>query len=461
MTETPPPNPGAMLRSKAFVVVLVFAAIIGVVVSLVAWGYLELIYGVQKWVFTELPGEIGFSSQPTWWPLPVLGIAGIIVAVAIVYLPGHGGHLPFKGFQAGATQPIAVPGVALAGFATLALGAVLGPEMPLLAIGGGLAIFAVHQVRKDAPQQMLMVLTAAGGFAALSFVFGSPVIAGVLLVEAAGLGRRQAPLILLPGLTAAGIGALTYTGVKSWTGLSTANYAITPIALPHFGSPTIGDFVWAIAMGIAAAAVTFLIVQLARRAYPLVIRRALIATPVAGLAVAGLAIIFFEWTGKGENNVLFSGQSELGPLVASAAGWSVGALVLLVIVKGLAWSVSMASFRGGPAFPALFIGAAGGIAASHLPGFSLAPAVAVGMAAMFVSMLGLPLSAIVLSAFLTASAGFTGISPLVIVGTVTAFLVTNLLTSLVPADEPAQASGTSPAPAAGDAAGLPDAPAAG
>ena len=240
----------------------------------------------------------------------------------------------------------------------------------------------------------------------------------------------------MPGLTAAGIGALTYTGVKSWTGLSTANYAITPIALPHFGSPTIGDFVWAIAMGIAAAAVTFLIVQLARRTYPLVIRRALIATPVAGLAVAGLAIIFFEWTGKGENNVLFSGQSELGPLVTSAAGWSVGALVLLVIFKGLAWSVSMASFRGGPAFPALFIGAAGGIVASHLPGFSLAPAVAVGMAAMFVSMLGLPLSAIVLSAFLTASAGFTGISPLVIVGTVTAFLVTNLLTSLVPRMSP-------------------------
>ncbi len=45
-----------------------------------------------------------------------------------------------------------------------------------------------------------------------------------------------------------------------------------------------------------------------------------------------------------------------------------GALLLLVVCKGLAYGFSLSSFRGGPTFPAMFIGAAGGIALSHLPG---------------------------------------------------------------------------------------------
>ena len=36
--------------------------------------------------------------------------------------------------------------------------------------------------------------------------------------------------------------------------------------------------------------------------------------------------------------------------------------------KGLAYSLALSSFRGGPIFPSMFIGAAGGIALSHLPG---------------------------------------------------------------------------------------------
>ncbi len=157
-----------------------------------------------------------------------------------------------------------------------------------------------------------------------------------------------------------------------------------------------------------------------------------VATPVIGLGVAVLAIVFYEWTGHAETNVLFSGEASLDPLVANAAAWSVGALLLLVILKGAAWSISMAAFRGGPAFPALFLGAALGIAASHLPGLSLTPAVAIGMAATFVSVLRLPLSAIVLTAMLTASGGIAGVTPLVIIATVTAFLITNLLISYVP-----------------------------
>ena len=43
-------------------------------------------------------------------------------------------------------------------------------------------------------------MAAAGSFAAVSSIFGSPVIGAVLIIEAAGLGGPTLPLVLLPGL---------------------------------------------------------------------------------------------------------------------------------------------------------------------------------------------------------------------------------------------------------------------
>ena len=41
----------------------------------------------------------------------------------------------------------------------------------------------------------------------------------------------------------------------------------------------------------------------------------MLAVPLAGLAVAVLAIIYAEATGKPTSDVLFSGQDALGPLI--------------------------------------------------------------------------------------------------------------------------------------------------
>jgi H+/Cl- antiporter ClcA len=92
--------------------------------------------------------------------------------------------------------------------------------------------------------------------------------------------------------------------------------------------------------------------------------------PLVGLAIAGLAIGFAEATDHQASTVLFSGQEALGSLISGEAGWSVGALLLLVACKSVAYAFSLASFRGGLVFPAMFVGAAGGIAASYLPALS-------------------------------------------------------------------------------------------
>lgn len=73
----------------------------------------------------------------------------------------------------------------------------------------------------------------------------------------------------------------------------------------------------------------------------------LLVLALAGVAVAVLTIIYTQSTGKPASDVLFSGQNQTGPLVQHAASYSVGALLLLLVCKALAYGVSRGSFRAG------------------------------------------------------------------------------------------------------------------
>ena len=436
---TRPSDPLAPLRSRSYLVLLLLAAILGVPVSAAAFGFLALVAHLQGWVFTSLPKAVGYGSEPLWWPLPWLVLAGILVALTIRYLPGTAGHRPAEGFKAGgAPSPVELPGVIIAALATLSLGVVLGPEAPLIAIGGGLGVCAVRLAKRDAPPRVTSALAAAGSFAAVSALFGSPLAAAFLLMEASGIAGATLELVLVPGLLAAGIGSLIFLGLGHWTGLGTFSLAIPH--LPHVGTPDAAEFGWALVIGLAAAVLGSGIRRSALRLQPVVERRRLLATPAAGLAIAGLAIAYGAGSGRGTSEALFSGQNALGPLVTHGASYTVAALVLLLACKGLAYTASLSGFRGGPVFPSLLLGAAGGIALSHVPGLPLIPGAAMGMGAMFTVVLGLPLTAVlIVTLFLTPDG--LAVMPLVIVAVVVAYVVAARL-----APPPAQQAGR-PAPA--------------
>ena len=55
----PSTDPGALILTKDYRVLLVLAALIGVMVSLAAWGFLELVTYMQKWVYEDLPSGPG------------------------------------------------------------------------------------------------------------------------------------------------------------------------------------------------------------------------------------------------------------------------------------------------------------------------------------------------------------------------------------------------------------------
>src|SRR5215510_8390979 len=439
--DTPAVDPRSLIRTRQYRVMLVFAAAIGLLVSAVSWGYLELVHYIQDWVYKDLPkdlgytaltpGDLGHSTIPWWYPLPWLALAGLLTAIAITRLPGRGGHVPADGLSTGGspTRPIDLPGVVLAAFATLGLGLVLGPEAPLIAIGMGLGMLAIKLIRKDAPDQLLSLMAATGGFAAISSLFGSPVVGAIIMIEAMGLGGASLTVILVPGLLAAGVGGLVFTGLGSWSGLSTNAYALSPIALPAFSKPAWGDVGWTIVLALAAAVVTFALVELARWTKRIVERQPLLLTMVAALVVGGLAIAFNEATGQPITAVLFSGQNAFGDLAKSESTLSLSTLALLLVFKGLAWGVSLGNFRGGPAFPALFLGASAGVLAAHLPGLAQTPAVAVLMAAGCAAVLRLPLSSVVITLVLVSQVG-VGITSLIVVAAVVAYVTVEALDDL-------------------------------
>ena len=439
-----------LLRSRSYLVLLVFGAIVGVPVAVIAYYFLKLVALAQKYFFTTLPGELGFHGQPPWWPVPVVAVGGVLVALTLHYLPGTGGHHPAEGFKAGGEVAGPRPArhrLRLPRHLDLRRrpGAGGAPDRDRRRRRRAL----VHLVKKDAPAQAVLVIGAAGSFAAMSTLLVNPLVGAFLLLEAAGIGGGMISVVLAPGLLAAGVGALIFVGLDKLTGFGTFSLAIPHI--PAATTPTGGEFLWAVGIGLAAAVVGTAIRRVGLQLQPIAGRRQALI-PVLGLAVGGLAAIFEAVTGKGTNQVLFSGQNELPALVQHAGTWSVGALLLVVACKSLAYGFSLSGFRGGPTFPGMFIGAAAGIALSHLPGLPLIDGVGIGIGAMLVVMLGgMPLTAVLLTIVFLASDA-TDLISVVIVAVVVAWVASAHLSRWLPLPSPAPADAAAvPAPRAGAA----------
>ncbi len=420
-----PADPFAVLRTRKYVALLIMAAVLGVAISFLVYWFLKLVTDMQGWVFTSLPHGLGFHGEPPWWPLVPLAVAGAVVGAVIRYLPGRGGHSPADGFKAGGVAaPAELPGIFLAALASLALGAVIGPEAPVIALGGGLAVLAVKLAGRDVPASTGAVIAATGSCAAISTLLGNPLSGAILLLEASGLGGPMATLVLIPALLGAGVGSLIFLGLNSLTGYGTFSLAIPHLPpAPHLN---VAQFGWAVAAGAAAAVLSFGIRRLALFARPHLERRLVLLTPLAGLVVAGLAIGYGEGTGKPQSDVLFSGQSALPPLLEHAASYTAGAVVLLLACKALAYSISLAAFRGGPIFPGMFVGAAGGIALSHLPGLPTIAGAAIGIGAMTAGMLQLPITAVLLTTLFLGTDGIDTM-PLTITAVVVSFVLSKWL----------------------------------
>ncbi|MFC5220287.1 chloride channel protein [Streptomyces coerulescens] len=411
-----------LLWSPAYQKALVFSALIGVPVSLIAFWFLVAVHQLEHALWADLPAELGWDTPPWWWPLPLLAVAGVAVALVVRHLPGAGGHVPAVGLHSPGQGASALPGVVIAAFASLPLGATLGPEAPLIALGSGLALLFGQLARAPMTPKSTPLLAAAGAAAALPAIFGNPLIGAVILIEVAGVGGPQLFAVMLPALLSSGIGSLVFTGFGRWTGLSTGSLSV------ELSAPTprldAGDVLWSVPMAVAIGFALHVVMNTGRLAAMFVSRRTIVRTTACALAAAACGAVYALVTDRSPVDVASSGQATLGQLAQDPHSWGVGALIAVLLFKGTAYALCLGSLRGGPIFPSLFLGAAVGVLLAPLPGLGLVPAMAAGMAAAAAAALRLPVSSAVLVVLVMGS---TAMTPVVMLSAVVAFVTVQML----------------------------------
>jgi H+/Cl- antiporter ClcA len=147
---------------------------------------------------------------------------------------------------------------------------------------------------------------------------------------------------------------------------------------------------------------------------------------VVELAV-GLLAVSADALGADSQDVLFSGQFSMVTLVGED---SAAALLVLLAAKALGYAICLGcGFRGGPVFPAIFLGV--GLAMFAVIAFDVSPtlAVAVGTSAGIAAMTKLLFAALLFAALLVGSSGLDAISAAVL-ASAAAWVTTNALERL-------------------------------
>ena len=416
MTETAQQTTGA-----AYLRLVALGALIGIPAALLAALFLAFVHDLEHWLWNDLPDALG-ESAPPWYlviGLPVVG--AVLVLVARRSLPGDGGHSPLEGIGGGATPVSHAPGIALAALGTLSFGAILGPEAPLIALGSvvgmAVALFVTLGTREQS------VLATAGSFSAISALFGGPIVGGTMMIES-GLPMGAALLpVLVPGFVAAAVGYVIFVGFGTWGGLHAQALAVPD--LPLYEGTHVYDLLIAVVVGVATA----ILVAAVRRAAtnvagPGLDRFGLPLLLLGGGLAVGLLAQTADWLGADSQDVLFSGQAGV-PSLAEADSTKI--VLILLVAKAIGYAICLGcGFRGGPVFPAVFLGIA--LAVLAVVWFDVSPtlAVAVGGAAGMAAGTRLVITSTLFAALLVGSVGIDAV-PAAVLAAVAAWLTVGAL----------------------------------
>lgn len=374
---------------------------------------LEIVHLGERFFYQDLPQLFGWTELPLWWIAAMLLLGAAVVTVA-QRLPGKTGQSPLTGFHFD-TPPREAVSILLAALGTLMFGFVLGPEAPLIILGT--TIGALVARRMDSQTAKLAMLI--GGIAAIGAVFGNPFVTAFMILEFAALGALPS-IALLPLFVALGAGYLTQVGIGSWNG-----FGVHPLSVPNlptYDAIMFGDLVIALLASLAAALLAAVARELAERTDQLAQRRPAVM-PFAGAAiligVVAIALFAFDLE---PSMILFSGQgASMSTLIGES---SVGLVIAIVVLKGLGYAVSLGSgFRGGPIFPATFLGVGVGVLFALLfADGSVSAFAAAGIAATATVMTRLPFTSGMLALLLIGGAGMET-APFAIIGAVVGFAV--------------------------------------
>lgn len=385
--------------------------LLGVLASLAASAFMEVVALGQQWLFTDLPRALGLAGLPWWWvALLLIGGAGLVVLAR--RMPGATGPGPLTGFHF--DIPVAhAPSVVLAALGTLVFGFALGPEAPLIVVGsvlGGL-------VMRGRAEQEVTAGRLLGGAAAIGAVFSNPFITAFMMLEFCAMGMFPARMITAV-LVALGSGYSIQVGLLGFAGLGTHGLAVP--GLPQYDTIGLGHLGAGMLVAVVAGVVALIVRQAAVRADRWAERARNLAV-VAATAVTFAGFLVAQAFGIGPTLILFSGLSGMADLVKES---SLLAVIVILLVKAVVYLAALSgSLRGGPIFPATYLGVAVGVAAALVfTDIPATPLVAAGIGAAAAGMTRMPATSAILGAILVGGSG-AAVAPFAILGAVAGFLL--------------------------------------
>ncbi len=328
------------------------------------------------------------GSRPRWYVFMMVMAGGVLIAALRHWYAGEGlsEQIEATTRRAHAQRGRDALLLALMAIVAVGFGGAVGPEAGILAVVSELSALVSMLIARNAAEERFIAETGAAG--ALGGLYGSPPGGAMLSQE-----QREAPRwqIYLAGV--AGLFGFLLTASRVLPGNPIR------IELPEHVSTRDGsDMLGAMLPAMVAAAIGLLFVLILPQIEKQLGRlgNVHVQTIVGTTLFAALAACF--------PILLFSGHHELDAMLHWARDAGMGALLVLALLKALALALCLASgWRGGAAFPLLFIGAAAGAATLVLiPQIPVPVALVAGMSAALTVGMGRPIAAMPIAAMLIA-----------------------------------------------------------
>jgi H+/Cl- antiporter ClcA len=375
-----PPSPGYEINRQRTLLLAALAIIIGAASVAIARMLVALIDLVTSVSFF---GRVSFGDvSPAdntlgLWVIAVPVVGALIIGVMARYgsgaIRGHG--IPEAMEQILTNESNISPKVTLlkplSAAISIGTGGPFGAEGPIIATGGALGSLIGQLLHTTADERK--ILLAAGAAAGMAAIFGSPVSAILLAIELLLFEYR--PRSLIPVALAAAVA----TGMRMTYAGTAGVFAMPAIAQPS-GEALSAYVVLGAIVGLASVFVTKGLYYIEEGFERLPIHW--MWWPAVGAVAVGVIGYFAPHTmGVGYDNIR---NILSGDIVGTA-------LIVLVILKALSWSIALGSGTSGGTLAPLFtigggLGALLGTATAALfPSLGVDPRIAalVGMASMF------------------------------------------------------------------------------
>lgn len=402
------------INQKWYQKLLLLSLVLGVMGAIMAFVYTFV---------TDAGIELFFGGVGTdwwsgrWWWIPLTAFGGFLVGQMKVSwkvpesVPG-GVALIGKGW----IEPSLTLKLLTIAVVSAIFGASLGPFFGLIVMGGGLGSWMASKLRnKSVDVRQAYMLTGTAGTAGASF--SAPLFGAVMTSELSPTKKVNYTSAFIPQIIAAVIGGTLYFSITNST--LAGSFLLPPFEYNH------SQLLLAVALGLVGSVVLFVFAAITKLVSKLVLQMSdLRVRGAVGGAAVGLIVVALPLTAG-------SGIGQLATVLETPADYSITFLLMVLIAKMFAVSISLESgFLGGNVFPIMFIGAVSGVIIHLLfPAIPLSLAVATMLAAVPGAYLNAPLT-LILVAMGTVGLFATSAIPIAIAYAI-AHLTTSALQSLL------------------------------